>query len=255
MIIKCGSSQVINVTESITLICAFCCRANNFQILLNRSRRGSILMFQILSWSLNAKDKRWGVSFTWPRTRSTHHTNPEVTLQSPHMRRTCVVEDTSSERILKNKRVGSLSFPSSSDQMPTTIPHTLGQPARRETDTLSLGWMLTSVQKLLACSVGRAWSLETRDLADATFSGRAGQRSLNKRGNGLHFRAWWCWHMSLPIHQTDTTHGSEVWVILKNLHPNRLPGWELRDAPVIYQWNTGAEDYPWLPKSCNAHIQ
>lgn len=123
-------------------------------------------------------------------------------------------------------------FPSlliSSHQLPPTTPHTLRLPARRDADILSPGWMFASVQKHTEACV----RLEHWSLADAAFNSRARQQSLSKRGNGLHFRVWWCRHVSFPIDQMDTTEGSEVWVILKDLHPGGLPGHRLRDVPVV----------------------
>lgn len=87
------------------------------------------------------------------------------------------------------------------------------------------GWY--SLPQLNACLCAETPSLfcgpcvrlEHNSLTDAAFDSRARQQSLNKRGNGLHYRAWWCWYVSLPVDQMDTTQGNEVWVILKKSPP------------------------------------
>lgn len=188
---------------------------------------------------------------------SLHVTTELATYAKPVQRsppRVSIWEDTSSERILKNKEL--VPFPSH-QLRPTAYnnPSHTGATCQ-EGGWYSLPWLnacLCTETPRLFC--GPCVRLEHRSLADAAFNIRARQQSLSERGNGLHYRAWWCWHVSLPIDQMDTTHCNKVWVILKNLHPNRQPGQGLRDAPVIHQWRIGAEDYPWLPRSCNAHIQ
>lgn len=163
-----------------------------------------------------------------------------------------LAEDTSSKRILRNWR--ELPFPSlwiSSHQLPTTTPRTLGLLVGREADSLCPGWMFASVQKYTACLVGGGVRLGHRSLADIA----AQWQSKAREGMGYisELDAVDVWVNS--IDQMDTTEGSEVWEIPKDLHPNRLPVQGLRDTPVIDHWKTRAQDHEWLYRSHTALIQ
>lgn len=163
-----------------------------------------------------------------------------------------LAEDTSSERILRNKEC----FPF----LPSWSVHTncLQQPLTHW-GYLQGGrlrsYPLVGCLPLCRSTQRHVWGWSTGAWPMLPSIAEQGNTSLSKRGNGLHFRVWRCRHVSFPIDQMDTTEGSEVWVILKDLHPGGLPGHRLGDAPVVYHWKTGAQDHNWLPRSYTAHIQ